>query len=79
LVKIAIYIDVTNTTFQLSKQRWYKKVIIFQPRNKTWEQPFADQLAELTSKLVGPPGLPGRGKPGRLGPPGQQGQPGLKI
>jgi len=34
-------------------------------------------LAELTAKLVGPPGLPGRGKPGRLGPPGSQGPPGL--
>lgn len=32
-----------------------------------------DQLAELTARLVGPPGLPGRGKPGRPGPAGLQG------
>lgn len=36
-----------------------------------------DQLAELTARLVGPPGLPGRGRPGRPGPPGLQGATGL--
>ena len=38
-----------------------------------------DQLAELTSKLRGPPGLPGRGRPGAPGPSGLQGATGLAI
>jgi len=40
---------------------------------------YLDQLAELTATLVGPPGVPGRGKPGRAGPPGTQGPTGLAI
>lgn len=37
----------------------------------------SDQLSELTARLVGPPGLPGRGRPGRTGQPGLQGATGL--
>jgi hypothetical protein len=41
---------------------------------------FSDQLEELTSNLIGPPGPPGpASRPGKMGPPGPAGIPGKSI
>jgi hypothetical protein len=56
-------------------------ILLFKTKIKLTEYIFfSDQLEELTSNLIGPPGPPGPvSRPGKMGPPGPAGIPGKNI